>query len=224
MTDMSNDPAIRAAIKTMDVAIRPGPNGMGEFYAAFAKAQGEFQPIEKNKDVFIKSEKGNYSFKYADLAEIRAKTTPALSANSICAFQLVTEDKGGDTLIRTVLGHSSGCELESTLRVNRAGEIKNFGAAITYLRRYVLSAVLGVAADDDVDENGQPADDAGTSINTPVHPGLRDAQTIGELSKLMTSLKKEDKVKYAAYFNQRQDEIEAASKAAAGANRGDDPL
>ena len=201
----------REILAKIETALRPGPEGMGVFYAAFAKAQGSFLPIEKNRDVFIKSDKGSYSFKYADLAEIRAKTTPAMSENGLCLFQLVTEDNGA-TCIRTIIGHSSGAEVESTIRINRQGDMKQFGATVTYLRRYVVGPMLGIAADDDIDENapGQ-AGAAGAPESAEMHDGMRDAKTIGELSKLMAGLSKEEKQRYGDYFNQRSAELREAA-------------
>lgn len=205
----------RAILAKAETALRPGPEGMGVFYAAFAKAQGAFLPIEKNRDVYIKSDKGSYSFKYADLAEIRAKTTPAMSANDLCLFQLVTEDEGG-TCIRTIIGHSSGAEAESTIRINRQGDMKQFGAAVTYLRRYVVGPMLGIAADDDIDEDAEGhAGAAAGPVSAAVHPGMRDATSIGELSKTMGALSKEEKAKYSDYFNQRMQELRAATQEAA---------
>ncbi|MBB3010686.1 ERF family protein [Cupriavidus alkaliphilus] len=195
--------------------------GMGPMYTALAKAQGAFQPIEKNRSVTIdikdeqKRKIGSYNFRYADLQEIRAKTTPALSENGLCLFQLVTEEANG-TVIRTVLGHSTGAEINSVMRVVRDDKnIKNFGAAITYLRRYIVSALLGVAADDDLDEDSDPNAGADTLPPAEEHAGMRDATSIGELSKTMGALSKEEKAKYSDYFNQRMQELRAATQEAA---------
>lgn len=203
----------------METTMTPAPGGgMGPMYTALAKAQGAFQPIEKNRSVTIdikdeqKRKIGSYNFRYADLQEIRAKTTPALSENGLCLFQLVTEESR-DTMIRTVLGHSTGAEIVSVVRVSRDDKnIKNFGAAITYLRRYIVSAMLGVAADEDLDEDTR--DGAGNGVLAPeVHDGMRDAKSIGELSKTMGALSKEEKARYADYFNQRMQELREANQA-----------
>jgi hypothetical protein len=193
------------------------PANIGTLFAALALAQGLFQPIVKNRDVTVRPKdqtKASYKFRYADLEEIGKKTTPHLSANGFALLSLVTKNRDGGTKLRTILGHSCGARIESELDVPRGrdGEIKDFGAVITYLRRYVVGAMLGVAADDDLDEDGQErgAGEGHSAPNTaPVHAGLRDAKTIGELAKVMAGLPKDDKAKYAAYYNQRQDELEA---------------
>jgi len=193
--------------------------GMGPMYTALAKAQGAFLPIEKNRLVTIDIKDkdtgrkiGSYDFRYADLQEIRSKTTPALSENGICLFQLVTEADNA-TVIRTVLGHTTGAEITAVMRVQRGdGDIKKFGANITYLRRYIVSALLGVAADDDLDEDRDPDAGAGQSpVPAEVHTGMRDAKNIGELSKIMSGLDRESKAKYADYYNQRTLELREAA-------------
>ncbi|WP_454731457.1 MULTISPECIES: ERF family protein [Cupriavidus] len=207
----------RTDLPPLETNLTPAPEGgMGPMYSALAKAQGAFKPITKNRSVTIRPrEKAAYSFSYADLQEIREKTTPALSENGICLFQLVT-DAEGVTVIRTVLGHDSGAQIESTMRVPRGdGDIKNFGATITYLRRYIVTAMLGVAADDDLDEDGDDQGAGQSPVAPEIHAGMRDAKTIGDISRVMSGLGKEEKAKYADYFNQRMQELRAAPQEAA---------
>lgn len=193
--------------------------GMGPMYTALAKAQGAFLPIEKNRLVTIDIKDkdtgrkvGSYDFRYADLQEIRSKTTPALSENGICLFQLVTEADNA-TVIRTVLGHTTGAEITAVMRVQRGdGDIKKFGANITYLRRYIVSALLGVAADDDLDEDRDPDAGAGQSpVPVEMHTGMRDAKSIGELSKIMSGLEKADRIRFNDYYTQRTQELREAA-------------
>lgn len=124
-------------------------------YTALAKAQGEFKPIEKNKTVTIKPrEKPQYTFSYADLEELIAKTRPALTANGLAVSQQLHEGK-----LVTQLLHAEGGLITSEIGVPRAdGEPKSYGALLTYLRRYAYSALLCLAADDDLDEDGQHGD------------------------------------------------------------------
>jgi len=127
-------------------------------FAALAKAQGAFQPIEKNRSVEIAMKTGGkYRFRYADLEEILAKTRPALSANGLALVQCVEQTQAGPLLTCRLL-HADGGSLLSEVQLPAArdlGDPKAFGAAITYHRRYLVTAMLGVAADDDLDEDGQ---------------------------------------------------------------------
>ena len=131
---------------------------MSALYGALAAAQGAFKPIEKNRTVEIKPrDKQAYKFRYADLEEILTKTRPALSENGLALIQRVEHHQNGPLLI-CCLVHAGGGMLTSEVQIQSARELsdpKAFGAAITYHRRYLVTAMLGVAADDDLDEDGQ---------------------------------------------------------------------
>ena len=130
-------------------------------YSALAKAQGEFQPILKNREVQIKMrEGGSYKFRYADLEEITAKTRPALAKNGLATIQPIVA-RGNGTILLTKLVHADGGEIVSEIPLppSSGGDIKNYGAQISYLRRYAKTSILDVAADDDLDENGEGYDE-----------------------------------------------------------------
>lgn len=141
-------------------------NNMPALYAALAKAQGQFQPIEKNREVQIqmydkqtRAPKGSYKFRYADLQEVLAKTRPALAANGLALVQTIEPTSTGQALVCKLV-HAEGGSIISQVPMASArdlGDPKAFGAAISYLRRYLVTAMLGVAADDDLDEDGQEA-------------------------------------------------------------------
>lgn len=144
------------------------PEQLAALYCALAKAQGEFQPIEKNRSVTIdiKNEQrqkiGQYQFRYADLEEITAKTRPALSKHGLATIQPIGPAKHGSGIaLFTQLIHENGGMLISELSVTTGQrDIKALGAEISYLRRYAKSAMLDIAADDDMDEqNNQQSPD-----------------------------------------------------------------
>lgn len=133
-------------------------NPMAKLYAALAKAQGQFLAIEKNRAVEISMKTGGrYKFRYADLEEILTKTRPALSSNGLALIQRVVQTEAGP-ILECSLMHADGGVITSEVQIPGARELadpKAFGAAITYHRRYLVTAMLGVAADDDLDEDGQ---------------------------------------------------------------------
>lgn len=133
------------------------PVDMTQMYKALAIAQGQFVAIEKNRTVMIKSEKGSYQFAYADLEELISKTRPALSANGLAVVQSIGVGQNGHAFLDTVLTHESGATMCSRLplpNLSELGDPKRFGAMVTYLRRYQYTAMLCLAADDDIDEDG----------------------------------------------------------------------
>lgn len=161
----------------------PAPADIGPaaaLYAALAKAQGAFQPIVKNRNVVITMKTGgSYKFRYADLEEITAKTRPALSANGLALIQTVEHGQQGPLLVCRLM-HAQGGMIASEVSMPSArdlGDPKTFGAAITYLRRYMVTAMLGVAADDDLDEDGHGAGNGHTEQHDgQEHPKLEEGR------------------------------------------------
>lgn len=138
---------------------------LASLYAALAKAQGEFAPLAKNRTVTIKTKQGySYEFRYADLEAVLAATRPALAANGLAVIQRIAPVAGSNVNhLITTLVHADGGHIESAINLpaEQYGDIKNLGAAISYLRRYAYTALVCVAADDDLDEDGQEAGEAG---------------------------------------------------------------
>lgn len=120
-----------------------------------AKALAKFQSEIKDPS---KSGKANYG-KYVTLDELFESIRPVLSQNGLSFLQF----PGGDgqlITITTVLLHSSGEWIESepfTLKSQKV-DPQGAGSAVTYGRRYSLSAILGVAWD--TDDDGQASSHA----------------------------------------------------------------
>ena len=113
-----------------------------------AKALAKFQSEIKDPS---KSGKANYG-KYVTLDELLESIRPVLSQNGLSFLQF----PGGDGQLITIttgLLHSSGEWIESepfTLKSQKV-DPQGAGSAVTYGRRYSLSAFLGVAWDSDDD-------------------------------------------------------------------------
>lgn len=192
---------------------------MAPMWAALAKAQGAFEPIEALCKATIEmTNGGSYSFFYADLAEVLAKTRKGLTDNGLSLIQIPHGGpKEGVTLL-TILAHESGCSLECELALPSSEDIKQFGGYITYCRRYVVAPLLGVASTEIMDHDGSaPGDGTGAPApNSPAikeHPDLKKAKTVAELSRAMSRLSVAERQVHFDYFSRRQAEImEAASK------------
>ena len=122
---------------------------ISELAKALSLTQGEMQAAIKDcVNPFFKS-------KYADLGSIWAAVRPFLSKNGLCVIQ-TTELLGEKTILVTTLAHSSGQYVKSYMCLNPSkNDSQGMGAAITYLRRYSLSAILGVVTDEDNDDDGE---------------------------------------------------------------------
>ena len=124
---------------------------INEIMTALSKAQGKIQPASKDKsNPYFKS-------KYADLASVWEACREALSEQGLAVVQTVGNKDSGMVLI-TTLGHSSGQWIRSEMPIIVSkNDPQTLGSAITYYRRYSLSAIVGVAPEDDDGEKAQAA-------------------------------------------------------------------
>lgn len=121
---------------------------IGALAGALAKAQGAMGHAAKG------NVNPHFKNRYADLASVLDACRAELSANGIAVLQPVRVD-GKVVTVSTILAHSSGewmsCDVSSESRAPGPQEV---GSVITYLRRYGLAAMAGVASDDDDGEAG----------------------------------------------------------------------
>lgn len=91
----------------------------------------------------------HFRSKYADLGAVVEAVKPALVANGLTFLQGV-EDAEGGVKIETMLLHTSGEWISSTMRIPASKQdAQGYGSAITYGRRYGLQSMCGVPAEDD---------------------------------------------------------------------------
>jgi hypothetical protein len=119
---------------------------------ALAKAQGEFPAIKKGRTANIDSDKRAYSYTYADLADVLEAVRKPLSTNGLAVIQPLIWKDDHPWLITRLL-HSSGQWIESLYPLGTFARPQEMGSAITYARRYTLTSLLGIAAEDDDDGN-----------------------------------------------------------------------
>lgn len=116
-------------------------------YMAICKMQSALTAVEKKRT--------GYNFKYSDLSDIWDVIRGPLTDNGLSLIQLVNTEES-QTYIITRLYHVSGECIESrTLMEFTSRKFQEVGSAITYYRRYALSAMLGVVSDEDVDSKSQ---------------------------------------------------------------------
>lgn len=115
---------------------------------ALAKAQLQIEPATKN------ATNPHFRSHYADLASIWDACRGPLNTNGLSIVQFPCDGEVGRIGLCTMIMHSSG-EWISEVVTTRAqkDDLHGLGAALTYLRRYSLSAVVGVTATEDNDGN-----------------------------------------------------------------------
>lgn len=119
-------------------------------FKAMIAAAPEISSIGKSKQA--------YGYKYATLDALIDMLRSVLPKHGLWYVQMPTRQNGVSTLTTRVI-HDSGEWIEDTIEMTdtelqgKANDTQRVGASITYYRRYALSAIFGVSADEDVDGN-----------------------------------------------------------------------
>lgn len=128
---------------------------INELSTALAKAQGTIASAKKD------SENPFYKSSYADLASVWDACRKPLSDNGLSVVQTTDiTDKG--VFLVTMLAHASGQWISGILPIRPTkDDPQGMGSAITYMRRYALAAIAGVAPEEH-DDDGNEASGKGT--------------------------------------------------------------
>lgn len=133
----------------MSLKKSPEINELAQALTAFQKVAPKIMKDKKGK-IQTKSG-GSYEYDYADLSSIWDKIRGSLADNGLSVIQSPTTLQA-EPALTTVLAHSSGQWVEDTMPLKIAQDTpQGQGSAITYARRYMLSAMLGIVADNDND-------------------------------------------------------------------------
>ena len=119
-----------------------------EFAKDFINAQSEILTLPKDK-------KG-YGYNYTDFDTVVKTVKPILKKNHLGFCQLLDSKENGKNGVTTILFHESGESFQSWFELpavvlGKANNAQNIGAAISYIKRYALCAILGCSSDEDTD-------------------------------------------------------------------------
>lgn len=158
-----------------ELAPRERPVGRGRLFAALALAQRSIRSAEKDR------ENPHFRSSYATLASVWDACREQLGAHGVAVVQSPAT-RGKVVSITTTLGHASGEEMSSVVEAEaRDASPQAIGSVITYLRRYSLASMVGVAPaeDDDDGDHGQrgpsPAQQAYEQRRASAPPAARPA-------------------------------------------------
>lgn len=144
-----------------------------ELAAALAVAQKTIEGAAKDRH--------NPAFrsKYADLSSVWEAWQAVGPANGLAVLQLPGAMVEGKVTLTTMLTHKSGQWMRETLSIPvTKQDAQGYGSALTYARRYALSAFVGIAPEDD-DGNASVKKGREVPVNTnPAQdePGGEDDQ------------------------------------------------
>lgn len=140
----------------------PQTTGTPRLNAALAAFQSEMPTLERDRDVEVETKdpkKPNYNYSYATLANVTQHAMPLLGKHGLSFTTFPGTGSDGKMALRYSLLHESGEERSGEFPLSGEGGIQILGGRITYIRRYCLLAVTGLAAEEDDDAAAAQAED-----------------------------------------------------------------
>jgi len=130
-----------------------------KLYAAIHKAQAKIETVRKN------GENPHFKSKYATLDEVWETVRKAVNEAGLIVFCTIEPSGDGKARLTTHVAEiESGEEIACSFPiVAQATGPQAIGSAMTYARRYTLTALLEIVTGDGADDDGEAA----TNHNTP---------------------------------------------------------
>ncbi len=136
---------------------------------------------------------------YADLNSVREAVLPILNKHGISAIQ-PTCFVEGVPFVETILLHESGEYISSLtlIVVDKINDAQRHGSGLSYARRYALSAIVNIGAEDDdankaTDKNTVPIKYTAADL-AKANAGLKACSTFADLAATFTALSPELKI------------------------------
>lgn len=126
------------------------PTTQGELpklFAAIGLAQAAFPALPRTATGQVGKDR---KFQYAPYHKVVQCIKMPLAKNGVSFVQALQSDGEIASITLLVAGH--GAILSSTLKFKQDSDIKVFGAAVTYNKRYQLTAFFGLEGDPDADD------------------------------------------------------------------------
>lgn len=141
-----------------------------ELIQALGNAQAELENPERNETAKVKTKSGSYSYDYTTLDALLEHVKPVLAEHDLTLTQTLTNSDGGYPAIVTILAHDSGESISTCLElpmgdIDGEPDPQDLGAAVTYIRRYSITSLLGIAAETDGDAARASNSNGGGSDN-----------------------------------------------------------
>lgn len=169
-----------------------------DLITALAKAQLDFGHAVKG------TTNPHFNMKYADLAANIDAVRPALNRQGIALLQFPSVDMEKMSVsVETVLCHGNqfiSLTFEGPGSGYKGFSIQSIGAATTYLRRYGIQAICGLASEDD-DGNSLAVDNPPPSVAKTAapsnaefelwHEAFGECETLDQWNKLIVPMMKE---------------------------------
>lgn len=125
------------------------------YHVAMAAFKADPPKINKDASVSYQAKGGTTSYKHAKLATMCDKINVELSKHGLSAAWKINQEKGiaVTCTITHVMGHSESTTLEAGADESGGkNKIQAIGSTVTYLQRYTLKSLTGLAEGDDDDD------------------------------------------------------------------------
>ncbi len=192
--------------ETENQMAHPVPN---HIFASLILAQADL--VNPKKDT------QGYGYRYSSLDQILAVIKPVLAEHDLGLFQHVVGGIENDCItIKTVLIHKSGQHLIEQAQVPvtfKSNPIQDYGAALTYGKRYALLGMMNIfPEDEDTDGVGSkekpPEKKIPPKKHGPKKQPIRDPDLVDAVDERLTSLSIADWAEATKFFPHRTVEKE----------------
>lgn len=173
---------------------------MAEKTNKYAKLFSVYQRIKK-LGVDSKAEAGKFSYDYVSLSKFKSIVDPVLEELKIGYTQPLEIIDGKNCLKTIIYDEETGEEIvTSTIILKPRSETnpQDWGASITYFRRYTLFSIFGIIGDKD--------DDCLLS-EEEITNRVNQSASVSELSKLFASINENQQEQFKDLFTNRKNEI-----------------
>lgn len=164
---------------------------MKNLFKALAAFQQEVPVIHKGTE--------GYGYSYADLPAIFETINPLMKKHGLGFYQAVNGSQVCTVVFHVESGESieSATDIPQGVQLTKMNDFQVLGSAITYIRRYALSSMLGLVTDKDTDAAGEqtkgkaskPEDDGKPWLNegspefTKVYAAMKNGYSITDVRK-----------------------------------------
>lgn len=129
------------------------------YVAAMAEFKRDPPTIIKNKKVSFDTSKGKTSYMHATIGNVVGLTIAALAKHGFSHRWDIVQKDGGAIEVTCILTHAFGHSEKVSLQASRddsgsKNPIQAVSSAVSYLQRYTILAVCGLATNDQMDDDG----------------------------------------------------------------------
>ena len=129
------------------------------YHAAMAAFKQNPPTILKDKHVEFTTSKGTTAYDHATIGNVVKQIVASLAEHDLSHSWSTEQLDGGQVAVTCTITHKAGHSESVTLKAGRdesggKNSIQALGSAITYLQRYTLLAITGLAVEDGSDDDG----------------------------------------------------------------------